>query len=263
MIPENVSVSVIVTNYNKGALLLKAIESVIGQLKKNDEIIIIDDASTKKEDHENILRLQEDVKYSSINVILNHENLGVSSSKNKGVEVAQNDIIILLDGDDTLPSDALKIIKEEFSSRDLDLLFGNYLRIGGKSHIPISCESIAADGMLNPNALAKNWILLGTSPFRKNSCFETFKFNSNFNRTDDVDFHRQLILSGKRIGYVNKSIYNWRHFEGGNNDNIPNDDILYSHAIGLKFFKENLSTVDYLLFALKFLFRFFILSIKR
>lgn len=261
MILENVAV--VVTNYNKGTLLLKAVESVIEQLKENDEIIIIDDASTSNVDHGIILRLQSEAKYSHIKMLINHKNLGVSSSKNKGITEAQNDIIILLDGDDTLPSNALQIIKEEFGSRKLDVLFGNYLHLEGKSQKLTSCESISEGGMINLNALAKNWLLLGTSPFRKSSCFKMFKFNSNFNRTDDVDFHRQLILSGKRIGYVNKVIYNWRHFEGGNNDNIPNDDILYSHAAGLKFFKENLSGLEYLVFALKFCFRFFVLSIKR
>ncbi|MFT6836200.1 MAG: glycosyltransferase involved in cell wall biosynthesis [Francisellaceae bacterium] len=257
------NVTVVVTNYNKGHLLLRAIESVIEQAKIEDEIIIIDDASSSKEDHEILFFLQEDVKYSNIKVLINHDNLGVSSSKNRGVAEAVNDIIILLDGDDTLPSDALKTIKGEFCSRELDVLFGDYLHLVAESRKETSCRSIAQDGMINLNALAKNWLLLGTSPFRKSSCFETFKFNSNFNRTDDVDFHRQLILSEKKIGYVNKVIYNWHHFEGGNNDNIPNDEILYSHATGLKFFMDNLYGLDLLLFSIKFWVRFIALSIKR
>jgi glycosyltransferase involved in cell wall biosynthesis len=256
-------VSVVITNYNKGDLLLRAIESVVEQIDIIDEIIIVDDASTNSEDHVVLSYLNEHVVCSNVDVLINSNNMGVSLSKNRGVSKALNDIVVLLDGDDTLPMNALSFIKEGFASRDLDVLFGDYLHLNGDSEKIISCESISLNEMINPQALARNWLLLGTSPFRKSTCSEMFKFNANFNRTDDVDFHRQLILANKKIGYINKVIYNWNHFAGGNNDSIPLADILFSHAAGLKFYMSNLSGFDYFRFVIKFWIRFIILSIKR
>ena len=256
-------VSVVITNYNKGDLLLRAIESVVEQIDVIDQIIVIDDASTHSEDHVILSYLNEHVVCSNVEVLINSKNMGVSLSKNRGVSIAINDIIVLLDGDDTLPVNALSLIKEGFASRGLDVLFGDYLHLNGKSEKIISCDSISQNGILDPRALARNWLLLGTSPFRKSTCSDMFKFNANFNRTDDVDFHRQLILANKKIGYSNNVIYNWHHFAGGNNDSIPLADVLFSHAAGLKFYMRNLSGFDYLRFVIKFWIRFIILSVRR
>ena len=45
---NNQSITVIIPNYNSGGGLKKCIASIYNQLKKDDRIIIVDDASTDK-----------------------------------------------------------------------------------------------------------------------------------------------------------------------------------------------------------------------
>ncbi|EGQ8166976.1 glycosyltransferase family 2 protein [Vibrio parahaemolyticus] len=254
------NVSVIITNYNKGDLLVRAIDSVLKQLDKGDEVIIVDDASTGEQDKINLKELKDN---KLLKIHKNDENKGVCYSKNLGVDMAMNDIIVLLDADDTLPNKAIITIKNEFYTRELDVLYGDYTYGNADERVVVSCESISSDNVIDINKLSKNWLLLGSSPFRKSKCFSLIRFNQNFNRTDDVDFHRQLLIKGLKFGYVNQVIYDWEIFPGGNNDGIPNEDIFYSHCLGMKFFVNNLNGLDYVKFIIKFLIRLSMVSVKK
>ena len=87
-------ISVIIPTFDRDASIKRAIESVLNQTFPATEIIIVDDASTDK--------TQEILKNfgSSIKVITNTENRGVSFSRNVGIHAATSDWIAFLDSDD-------------------------------------------------------------------------------------------------------------------------------------------------------------------
>lgn len=90
-------VSVIIPTYNCGNYLACAIESVSRQ-KVDLEIILVDDASVDQT-KEIVKRLQKITTYP-INYICNSKNLGVSFSRNRGVQFAKGKYIAWLDADD-------------------------------------------------------------------------------------------------------------------------------------------------------------------
>ncbi len=94
-------VSVIVPTYNYGKFLSRALQSIIKQTHNDIEIIVIDDAST--DDTQDIVKSYPQVIYKR-----NSVNLGVSASRNKGIEIASGDIITFLDADDWLQPDAIE-----------------------------------------------------------------------------------------------------------------------------------------------------------
>ncbi|MCX5806988.1 MAG: glycosyltransferase [Proteobacteria bacterium] len=84
-------VSVIITTYNRRSFLKEAVFSVVNQDYQNKEIIVIDDGSTD----ESVKEIDGlPVKY------IWKKNGGISSARNKGIEVAQGDYIAFLDVDD-------------------------------------------------------------------------------------------------------------------------------------------------------------------
>lgn len=91
---DNVTLSIIITLYNRRDLVLTAINSVIGKLP-NTEILVIDDGST---DHP-LDVLQEYIDRQSIRYFYK-ENGGAASAKNYGAKKASGKYILFLDSDD-------------------------------------------------------------------------------------------------------------------------------------------------------------------
>ena len=88
-----INISVIIPTYNRKSLTIKAIDSVFNQTYQNLELIIIDDGSSDKTSK------YIKKKYKRIKII-KQNNKGVSSARNKGIKLANNDWIAFLDSDD-------------------------------------------------------------------------------------------------------------------------------------------------------------------
>lgn len=93
-------VSVIITTYNRRRFLREAVLSVLRQDYLDKEVIIIDDGSTDNSIEE-VNDLQ--VRY------VWKENGGISSARNKGIEVTRGEYIAFLDVDDLWKKDKLSI----------------------------------------------------------------------------------------------------------------------------------------------------------
>lgn len=87
------SVSVIIPTYNRIRTLSRALDSVLAQTRKIDEIIVVDDGSTDA-----TVDLVLD-SYPQVR-LLQQPNLGVSAARNHGIKKANGDWIALLDSDD-------------------------------------------------------------------------------------------------------------------------------------------------------------------
>ena len=96
-----VSVSVIIPAYNAEGTISRAIDSVLEQTEKPNEIIVVDDGST--DDTCNILqRYQNQVK------VVRQENSGASSARNTGILTAAGEFVAFLDSDDSWASTKLQ-----------------------------------------------------------------------------------------------------------------------------------------------------------
>jgi glycosyltransferase involved in cell wall biosynthesis len=86
--------SVIIPTFNRLPFLKKAIDSVLSQSYSNFELIVVDDGST--DGTSDLLATYEDNRLIS----LYQENSGVSSARNKALNIAKGDFIAFLDSDD-------------------------------------------------------------------------------------------------------------------------------------------------------------------
>lgn len=96
--------SVVIPLYNKAQSIGATINSVLQQSFKDFEIIIINDGST--DDSTTIVKSFVDKRIK----LINQTNQGVSSARNKGIEVASYNWIAFLDGDDLWLKNHLQII---------------------------------------------------------------------------------------------------------------------------------------------------------
>ena len=102
-------ISVIIPTFNRKHTLQRAIDSVLAQTFKPFEIIIVDDGS-KDGTKEWLLLNYPSVQY------IHQPNNGVSSARNKGIQISQGSWIALLDSDDEWMPEKL-----EYQSRFLEM----------------------------------------------------------------------------------------------------------------------------------------------
>ena len=111
--------SVIIPNYNNGATLGRAIDSVLAQTYAAHEIIVVDDGS---KDHSR----EVCAAYGSRVVYVYQDNAGVSAARNHGARVATGDWLAFLDADDTYFSMRLQVHADWIRREpDIDFLLGD------------------------------------------------------------------------------------------------------------------------------------------
>src|SRR3989338_2695277 len=99
--------SIIIPTYNRAYCISNAIKSVLSQLYQNWELLVIDDGSTY-----DTKKVAESFKDDRIHYIRFFQNRGVNVARNRGIEKARGEWIVLLDSDNTLTHNALQTIAE-------------------------------------------------------------------------------------------------------------------------------------------------------
>lgn len=113
--------SVIIPLYNKAPYILRALKSVFNQTFQDFEVIVINDGS---KDGGEIL-VQE--KYGDKVFLINQENAGVSTARNRGIGASKGDYIAFLDADDYWRNDYLKITTDAIKNfQDVGVIGSHY-----------------------------------------------------------------------------------------------------------------------------------------
>ena len=112
-------VSIIIPIYKVEAYLAECLESVRRQTMPDFEVIMVDDGSP---DGCAAICREFEEKDSRF-LLIQQENSGVTAARRAGVERAVGEFIAFVDGDDTLPPDALEILLSHMSD-DVDIVVG-------------------------------------------------------------------------------------------------------------------------------------------
>jgi len=111
--------SVIIPCYNSQDTIKRTLESVVNQIYKNYEIILVDDGSTDNTK----IAIKEFFKNKSIAYkYLYQENCGPSAARNRGVENSSGEYIAFLDSDDVWHPQKLEIMLHLIKENKVDIL---------------------------------------------------------------------------------------------------------------------------------------------
>lgn len=120
--------SVIIAAYNIEDYIERAIESVEKQTLQNLEVIVINDCSTDKTG-EKVLNLCS--KYDNIVYLEHKENKKAGGARNTGLQIAQGEYIVFLDGDDYLANETvLEKLDKVIGTDTVDVVYLGF-KIGG------------------------------------------------------------------------------------------------------------------------------------
>jgi len=114
-------VSVCMGTYNGQKYIIEQLNSIIPQLKNDDEIIIVDDFS-----EDETYDIIKNLKNKQIRLHQNDTNKGHVYTFGKSISLAKNEIIILSDQDDIWETNKIELIKNEISRKNIYLVTTNH-----------------------------------------------------------------------------------------------------------------------------------------
>ena len=118
-------VSVIIPIYNVEKYLEKCLNTIINQTYKNLEIILIDDGSTDKSSTICDEYCEKDKRIK----VIHKNNEGVSSARNKGIELSKGKYIVFIDPDDYVTDEHVEVLYDCIISNNVDLVISNLIDI--------------------------------------------------------------------------------------------------------------------------------------
>lgn len=238
---EKNSISVVITCYKEGKLLLDAYNSLLAQTDRDFEILIINDKSPDEGTNSICNELS---KKPNTRVIFHEQNGGLAKARKTGYQEMKGNICVPLDADDVLPENVISAIRNAFEVHpDAGFIFGNYWKVDveTKKAELVDTKIISNEsGQISIDKLAKNWILLGTSPCKKSVFQSVGGASQQFSYDiDDMDFWIKVLKAG-HIGYhVDVSIYTWNRQLTGMNYNLKGDKMLDLFKVHSDFFIRN------------------------
>lgn len=111
------NISVCMASYNGEKFIKRQIVSILNQLSKTDELIIIDDAS-----FDNTISIIKKINDNRIKLSINKKNIGPVKSFNNALNSAKNELIFLSDQDDFWLPKKVSVVKKAFKRNDIDIL---------------------------------------------------------------------------------------------------------------------------------------------
>ena len=200
--PADPTVSVVLPNYNHATLIGRAVAALQAQKRPPDEIFIIEDASTDQS-----LRVIEELaaRWNIIRVLVNKENQGTIAALSRGLHASGGKYIYFAAADDWIEPDFFSFAIDMLEGHpqaglfcgEADLVDGRTgRRLGTRPAVRPANRPMFFDASATANLLrsSDNWILTGSTVFRRDRVVETGGFLSELGSFADGYLARRIAL---------------------------------------------------------------------
>lgn len=200
-------ISVIIPAYNAEKSIDKCLRSILGGGYKNIEVIVVNDGST-----DNTKKIIKSICHQDQRVkLIDKENGGVGSARNRGLKEATGDYIAWCDADDWVEDDWLINMYDYMKKFDPDMVIC-------RSHIEGRPPHPEPDSfkIWNQDVLIEKFLehteFNGTlwNKLCKKTVYDNCSINENLHYWEDLDFIWRIIPKINRVVRLYKETY---HFE--------------------------------------------------
>ena len=192
-------VSVVVTSFNRPALLREAVRSVRAQTYRNLEIVIVDDGSTHAEMPSVLATLEKEGCR-----VVHQKNKYLGAARNAGARVARGQLLVFLDDDNVmLPTMVATQVAARQHSEASVVVNGHYVWNSKEVVAPAHPEQLAVWIPVGPAVLAGlKGNVFGNANFLivKETFFALSGFTEDRAGWEDYEFHAKAAIAG--VSYV-------------------------------------------------------------
>ena len=212
-------VSVCIASYNGEKFIEEQLKSILPQLKSDDEIVIVDDAS--KDTTRDLIASINDAR---IRLLVNGSNCGVLASFERALENASGDILFLSDQDDVWLPDKVSTVVETFV-QDSDVMV-----VISDSSVIDENGRLIADSYYSTRTPFTSNIFANILHFRYHGCAmalrramlpEVFPFPRGFDVLHDVWIGLRTKMSGRKSAYLAIPLFQYRRHSANVSRTLP------------------------------------------
>jgi len=210
-------VSVVIALYNQKQYVAETIKSVLSQTYHDVEVIVVDDGST--DDPDSVIT-QFPVK------IFRQPNSGPSVARNKGIEQATGEFVVILDSDDLLHKDyirkTLPLMKDGVGAVTTD-----FDRFGGDTgHTTLKKPTLL--GELTSNEMTC------TALFRRSALLAIGGYKAEFiHGYEDWELWINLLKHGWSVEVLNETLFYYRIKNGYENSRVVRATFVHKELVAL------------------------------
>lgn len=184
-------VTVITPSYNRAWIISQCINSIKKQSYTNWEHIVVDAAS--KDNTVEILR-NEETKYNLR--WISEQDEGIYDAVNKGISLANGDIIAYLNTDDFYFPYTIETVVDVFNSTDADIVYGDWVNL----YYPSANLELLPWMKLSKYDLLSDYNLPQPTVFIRRNVFEKIgNFNLDYTLVADNEFFTRAALAGFKL----------------------------------------------------------------
>ncbi|MBQ5558491.1 MAG: glycosyltransferase [Lachnospiraceae bacterium] len=190
--------SVIIPVYNAREHIQRCVDSILPQLKENDELLLINDGST--DDSIDIIKKIEQ-QYDCVRVI-DKPNEGVAKTRNLGIIEAKGEFICFIDNDDYVDKEYFETYYNEISKGKYDLVMGGYKRVTDQK---VLFKVKPVQSLWYQLMVVAPWAKI----YRRQFLIDHKITFLNYGIGEDNYFNFQVYTKTNRVSVINYSGYNW------------------------------------------------------
>ena len=199
-------ISVIIPVYNAERTIRRCLESISSSGYLEYEVILIDDGSIDNSTSIISEYVHRDCRFK----MFSQSNSGPSSARNKGLELANGEIIAFVDSDDYVHSNYLQQLAETFEGEKADVVFFEFCRVTpdgmviSNHHLPPIREDYYENlvALSEEDMFGYTWI----KAYRRD-ILQGILFDTDINLFEDEIFTTQALKRPVRISYIKNPIY--------------------------------------------------------
>ena len=182
------TISIITAVFNSKNCIETCINSVLSQIYKDKEYIVIDGGSTDGT-LESIKKSQ-----SGITKLISEKDNGIYYAMNKGISNATGDVIGILNADDFYPSpEILEKVAEVFQKDNIDSCYGDLMYVDSENTDKVI--RYWQSGPYDMNKFYQGWMPPHPTFFLRRSVYEKYGFfNLNLGSAADYEMMLRLLL---------------------------------------------------------------------
>ena len=220
-------ITIIMPAYNVDQYITDSINSVLSQSIEDWELIVVNDGST-----DNTQKLIEQfVEKDSRIKLINQENAGVSSARNKGLSLATGKYISFLDSDDIYDKDYMKLMAQPLIEDKADMVFCKFQEIHGNQVVqesPREINQLYLGHFIQHLSCIKSGVAAMAIMYRMSLIKKSNQyFNESYSYGEDLEF--VLLMSYySRVNFVPKYLYRYIY----RSDSLSRKVIPYKDLLG-------------------------------